>query len=64
MDVLNGYYPGYNNTTYWNDTEEYDAYTPFTERPETYIVPVIFGLIFVVSIATYIQTRQSHLTSL
>ncbi|KAL0275187.1 UNVERIFIED_CONTAM: hypothetical protein PYX00_003127 [Menopon gallinae] len=48
MDTVNAYYPGFNNTTYWNDTDEYDAYTPFTERPETYIVPVIFGLIFVI----------------
>lgn len=39
----------YSNGTYNNSYDYLDDYTPITDRPETYIVPVIFGLIFVVS---------------
>lgn len=27
-----------------------DCYTPYSERPETYIVPVVFAIIFVVGV--------------
>lgn len=34
-----------------NDTEENeDSYIPYHQRPETYIVPIIFGLIFIVGL--------------
>lgn len=35
----------------WNATESpADEYTPYDERPETYIVPVLFFVIFVVGV--------------
>lgn len=35
---------------FFNGTENYyDDYMPYSKRPETYIVPVVFGLIFIVS---------------
>ncbi|KAK6629947.1 hypothetical protein RUM43_003768 [Polyplax serrata] len=34
---------------FFNGTENYyDDYMPYSKRPETYIVPVVFGLIFIV----------------
>lgn len=30
--------------------EDNDCYTPYAERPETYIVPVLFAIIFVVGV--------------
>jgi bombesin receptor subtype-3 len=27
-----------------------DTYTPYNERPETYIIPIVFGIIFIVGI--------------
>ena len=30
--------------------EEQDCYTPYGERPETYIVPFLFAIIFVVGV--------------
>lgn len=37
-----------NNTIYNNDTEVF--YIPYHLRPETYIVPVVLGFIFVVGV--------------
>lgn len=31
-------------------TDDSDCYTPYAERPETYIVPVLFAIIFVVGV--------------
>lgn len=38
-------------TSLSNDSEEDDGYTPYNERPETYIVPVVFLIILVVGVA-------------
>lgn len=40
-------YPTAAGTT--NDTED-NVYTPYGDRPETYIVPVLFAIIFVVGV--------------
>ena len=32
------------------DEDEDDQYIPYTERPETYIVPILFTLIFIVGV--------------
>lgn len=32
------------------NSETGDCYTPYSERPETYIVPVVFAIIFVVGV--------------
>lgn len=33
-----------------DDDESADCYTPYADRPETYIVPVLFFIIFVVGV--------------
>ena len=46
------------NTTYYTTptnalecgSDDSDCYTPYAERPETYVVPVIFAIIFVVGV--------------
>ena len=31
-------------------TEEADGYVAYSERPETYIVPVLFGIVFLIGV--------------
>lgn len=40
-----------------------DSYTPYSERPETYIVPIVFAIIFVVGVlgnGTLVITFMRH----
>lgn len=40
-----------NNSSHFKCNPELeDCYTPYSERPETYIVPVVFAIIFVVGV--------------
>lgn len=40
-----------------------DTYTPYSDRPETYIVPIVFAIIFVVGVlgnGTLVITFMRH----
>lgn len=46
-----------------NTVDGVDLYTPYSERPETYIIPIVFAIIFVVGVlgnGTLVITFMRH----
>ena len=60
----------YSNSTAVNtNDDDDDVYLPYNERPETYIVPVVFGIIFLVGVIgngclIYILLRHKSMRSI
>lgn len=53
LDIMvdgNVSYPTAAGSTVSGTDEHEDGYTPYDQRPETYIVPVLFAIIFVVGV--------------
>lgn len=53
--AVNGFLEFTENTTtipgyFYNATTTETPYQPYVHRPETYMVPIIFGLIFIVGV--------------